>query len=311
MSKVKNTNAPNLEGWLIAAGAGVVAFGVAVVVGEFNLMPAAFIAALIFLVVGLVLGMTWGAAVPNLGAGADRDAADGMTKAAAAPVTETPAVSAVSLPVAQAEARLADPVVSAPAPAAPAPAAPAATPAEPTTPAMVAAAAPASAFVAVTPEAVVPPPAPKAAAKPKAVAKPKAAVAAPAPKVEAKAKAKAKAAPKAKAASDVAAPEAPAKAPRAKKADGPVRLKAARKGVADDLKEIEGIGPALEKLCNEMGFFHFDQIAGWSDADVAWVDQNMKTFKGRIVRDKWVAQAKLIVTEGLDAFRIRAKTNDY
>jgi NADH-quinone oxidoreductase subunit E len=37
----------------------------------------------------------------------------------------------------------------------------------------------------------------------------------------------------------------------------------------------------------------------------------MKTFKGRISRDKWVAQAKIIVTEGLEAFRERAKTNNY
>lgn len=117
---------------------------------------------------------------------------------------------------------------------------------------------------------------------------------APAPKAAAKAVAKPKAA-----------------KPKAAKADGPERLTAPRKGKADDLKEIEGIGPALEKLCNEMGFWHFDQIANWSEADVAWVDANMKNFKGRIVRDKWVAQAKLIVGEGLEAFRVRAKTNDY
>jgi predicted flap endonuclease-1-like 5' DNA nuclease len=117
----------------------------------------------------------------------------------------------------------------------------------------------------------------------------------------------------AKAAVTASAPaaEKPAKVAKPKKEDGPVRLKAARKGGADDLKEIEGIGPAMEKLVNGLGFYHFDQIAGWSEADVAWVDTNMKTFKGRIVRDKWVAQAKIIVAEGLDAFRIRAKTNDY
>ena len=67
----------------------------------------------------------------------------------------------------------------------------------------------------------------------------------------------------------------------------------------------------MEKLCHEMGFYHFDQIANWSEADVEWVDANMKSFKGRIIRDKWVAQARLIVSEGLEAFRIRAKTNDY
>ncbi|MES2665983.1 MAG: NADH:ubiquinone oxidoreductase [Pseudomonadota bacterium] len=92
---------------------------------------------------------------------------------------------------------------------------------------------------------------------------------------------------------------------------GPEQLTAPRGGVADDLKQIEGIGPALEKLCNELGFYHFDQIASWSEADIAWVDANMKTFKGRIARDKWVAQAKLILAEGVEAFRLRAKTNDY
>ncbi|WP_435258719.1 NADH-quinone oxidoreductase subunit E [Thioclava sp. FR2] len=91
----------------------------------------------------------------------------------------------------------------------------------------------------------------------------------------------------------------------------PAGLAAPRGGAADNLKEIEGIGPALEKLCNSMGIFHFDQIAQWGAAEIAWMDSNLKGFKGRVTRDKWVAQAKLIVTEGLEAFRIRAKTNDY
>ncbi|MDP3197894.1 NADH:ubiquinone oxidoreductase [Tabrizicola sp.] len=93
--------------------------------------------------------------------------------------------------------------------------------------------------------------------------------------------------------------------------DGPARLAAPRGGKADNLKEIEGVGPAMEKLVNEMGFYHFDQIAGWSESDVAWVDANLKGFKGRVTRDRWVAQAKIIVNEGLAAFRERAKTNSY
>lgn len=112
-----------------------------------------------------------------------------------------------------------------------------------------------------------------------------------------------------------AAKPAPAQAPAtlmsAPAGDGPMRLTAPRDGRADDLTEIEGIGPAMAKLCNDLGFYHFDQIAGWSASDVAWVDANMGSFKGRILRDKWVAQANLIVAEGLEAFRIRAKTNDY
>lgn len=113
------------------------------------------------------------------------------------------------------------------------------------------------------------------------------------------------------AAAPVAFVSTPAAAPVAASTDGPARLAAPRGGVADNLKEIEGIGPAMEKLVNEMGFFHFDQIAGWSDADVAWVDANLKGFKGRVTRDRWVAQAKIIVSEGLAAFRERARTNNY
>lgn len=103
-------------------------------------------------------------------------------------------------------------------------------------------------------------------------------------------------------------PEAAAGTAEAAKPQG---LMAARDGKADDLKQIEGIGPALEKLCHELGIFHFDQIAQWGAAEIAWMDSNLKGFRGRVTRDKWVAQAKIIVTEGLDAFLERAKTNDY
>ncbi|MFN4153723.1 MAG: NADH-quinone oxidoreductase subunit E [Paracoccaceae bacterium] len=109
----------------------------------------------------------------------------------------------------------------------------------------------------------------------------------------------------------VPVPPKPGLAPPLAEGTKPQGLTTARGGVPDDLKEIEGIGPALEKLCHELGFFHYDQIAGWSEADIAWMDQNLRGFRGRVTRDKWVAQAKIIVTEGLDAFRIRAKTNDY
>ena len=75
----------------------------------------------------------------------------------------------------------------------------------------------------------------------------------------------------------------------------PRALKKARKSGADDLKVIKGIGPELEKLCNDLGFFHLDQIAKWTDAEVAWVDENLEGFKGRVTRDEWVAQAKKMV----------------
>jgi len=135
-------------------------------------------------------------------------------------------------------------------------------------------------------------------------APPAAFVATPPPEVVAKAKPEGDAKQKSAAKPKPAAQPEPA-------STGPVRLKAARKGGADDLKEIEGIGPALEKLVNSLGFYHFDQIAAWTGADVRVVDAEMKTFKGRIARDRWVAQARIIATDGLEAFRQRAKTNSY
>jgi predicted flap endonuclease-1-like 5' DNA nuclease len=202
MRSAENVNAPWLGGWIIAAAAGLVAFGVLIAVGKFDLTPAVAIGVVVALVVGLILGMPWGA-------------------------------SAAPAPMQAAKAMPAAPARSA------------------------------------TPE------------------------------------------PAAMPAAFVSAPVADAPVASAAASGGPERLKAPRGGKADNLKEIEGIGPAMEKLVNEMGFFHFAQIASWSDSDVAWVDANMTSFKGRITRDKWVAQAKIIVAEGLEAFRERAKTNNY
>jgi predicted flap endonuclease-1-like 5' DNA nuclease len=72
----------------------------------------------------------------------------------------------------------------------------------------------------------------------------------------------------------------------------PEALSGARNGGADDLKMMKGVGPKLEIMLNELGFYHFDQIAGWSAAEVAWVNDNLTGFKGRVSRDNWVEQAR-------------------
>ena len=74
----------------------------------------------------------------------------------------------------------------------------------------------------------------------------------------------------------------------------PRTLDAPRDGSADDLKRIKGVGPKLEELCNSLGFWHYDQVANWTPAEVAWVDEHLEGFKGRVSRDDWVAQAKLL-----------------
>lgn len=79
----------------------------------------------------------------------------------------------------------------------------------------------------------------------------------------------------------------------------PARLDAPREGSADDLKVIIGIGPKLEELLNGLGIWHFDQIAGWGPAELAWLDEHLVGFHGRAERDDWVGQAKALA-EGED-----------
>ena len=89
----------------------------------------------------------------------------------------------------------------------------------------------------------------------------------------------------------VAAP-APAAKPAAKKA-APKKAaapKADAPAVADDLKALSGVGPALEKKLHDAGVTTFAQIAAWTEEDVAAMDEKL-SFKGRIEREGWIAQA--------------------
>lgn len=78
----------------------------------------------------------------------------------------------------------------------------------------------------------------------------------------------------------------------------PVGLDAPRAGTGDDLKKIKGVGPKLEALLQRLGFWHFDQIAAWTPAELAWVDANLDAFNGRATREDWVGQAKLLASGG-------------
>ncbi|MHC0055005.1 50S ribosomal protein L21 [Actibacterium sp. D379-3] len=83
-----------------------------------------------------------------------------------------------------------------------------------------------------------------------------------------------------------AAAPAPAKKKAAPKAEAP----AAPAG-ADDLKKLSGVGPALEKKLHAAGVTTFAQIAAWTEEDVTAMDEKL-SFKGRIEREGWIAQAK-------------------
>lgn len=60
----------------------------------------------------------------------------------------------------------------------------------------------------------------------------------------------------------------------------------------DDLKQIKGVGPAIEKTLNELGIFSFNQIAEMSEYEIDRVAQRVKGFRSRIYRQNWIAQAR-------------------
>ncbi|MFW8637170.1 NADH-quinone oxidoreductase subunit E [Cribrihabitans pelagius] len=86
----------------------------------------------------------------------------------------------------------------------------------------------------------------------------------------------------------------------------PETLKEARGGLPDDLKLLKGVGPKLEARLNELGIYHFDQIAEWGEGEVAWVDARL-SFKGRIERDGWIEQAKRLQVGDETEFARRAR----
>lgn len=91
--------------------------------------------------------------------------------------------------------------------------------------------------------------------------------------------------------------EAAAEQSQEQKADAvgsrPPGLAAPREGKADDLTRIKGIGPKNQEALNELGVYHLDQIAAWSEAEAAWVGTYL-AFPGRIEREDWVSQAKAL-----------------
>ena len=82
---------------------------------------------------------------------------------------------------------------------------------------------------------------------------------------------------------------APAPAPAPEPAQAP-----ASSAGGDDLTRIKGLGPKLAALLGEQGITSFAQIAAWNVADVERIDAGLGRFQGRITRDQWVEQAKLL-----------------
>jgi predicted flap endonuclease-1-like 5' DNA nuclease len=75
------------------------------------------------------------------------------------------------------------------------------------------------------------------------------------------------------------------------RASRPTGLAGPRAGRRDDLKRIDGVGALDESTLNNLGVYHFDQIAGWDDAQVLWMENHVFA-RGRIGRENWQQQAR-------------------
>lgn len=73
----------------------------------------------------------------------------------------------------------------------------------------------------------------------------------------------------------------------------------------DDLTRIKGVGPKLVEMLRGLGVTRFQQIADWSDADIDRIDAELGRFQGRIRRDDWVAQAKLLASGDTTGYEAR------
>jgi predicted flap endonuclease-1-like 5' DNA nuclease len=62
-------------------------------------------------------------------------------------------------------------------------------------------------------------------------------------------------------------------------------------GAPDNLALLKGVGPKLVALLASLGVTRFDQIAAWSDTDIAAIDARLGNFAGRVTCDNWVDQA--------------------
>lgn len=67
-----------------------------------------------------------------------------------------------------------------------------------------------------------------------------------------------------------------------------------RASARDELTRIKGLGPKLAATLADLGVTRFDEIAAWTDDDIDRIDARLGRFEGRIRRDSWVEQARLL-----------------
>ncbi len=93
-----------------------------------------------------------------------------------------------------------------------------------------------------------------------------------------------------------------ATAPKVKPAIQPVAKPKPKLVIPDNLELLKGVGPKLNGILKGLGVTSFDQVANWTPSDIREVDSKLGSFAGRITRDNWIEQAKLLLNGDVAAF---------
>lgn len=80
-------------------------------------------------------------------------------------------------------------------------------------------------------------------------------------------------------------------------------------GTGDDLTRIKGLGPKIASLLGQFGINRYAQIAAWTPDEIERIDAQLGRFSGRITRDQWVEQAKLLAAGDETGFAARYGNN--
>lgn len=80
-------------------------------------------------------------------------------------------------------------------------------------------------------------------------------------------------------------------------------------GVADDFKRIKGVGLVLEEALQELGIYHYYQLAKLTTENAKWVEHHIG-FPGRVKRENWVAQSQTLAEGKVTEYSSRFDKGD-
>ena len=76
-------------------------------------------------------------------------------------------------------------------------------------------------------------------------------------------------------------------------------------GPADDLTRLKGVGPKFVARLNELGITRYEQLAGFSESELAHLDERLGPFRGRLARDRVAEQAAYLARGDVDGFEAK------